>query len=141
MPWCTVPKELFQYENKANPNRCIVRLYKKYNSKCPARCPDKCLYLKAQTKPTDDCWYCNAPVGHHLLGNTVKRLMEAAKIPGHFTNHSLRASAATRLFEARVDEQLIMMRTGHNLTSGVRSYKQVSEKLRTVDYRQTAHIK
>ena len=28
------------------------------------------------------------------------------------TNHSLRATAATRLFEAGVDEQLIMQRTG-----------------------------
>ena len=127
-----VPKEVVQYENKVNPNRCIVRLYKKYNSKCPARRPDRCFYLKPRTKPTDDCWYCNAPVGHNLLGNTVKRLMEAAEIPGHFTNHSLCASAATRLFEAGVDEQLIMMRTGHSSTSGVRSYKRIGEKLRTV---------
>ena len=51
---------------------------------------------------------------------------------GYFTNHSLRATAATRLFEAKVDEQLIMHRTGHSTTSGVRSYKRVGEKLRAV---------
>ena len=38
---------------------------------------------------------------------------------------------ATRLFEAKVDEQLIMQRTGHTSTA-VRSYKRVGEKLRAV---------
>ena len=33
--------------------------------------------------------------------------LKAAGIPGHFTNHSLRVTSATRLFEAHVDEQLI----------------------------------
>ena len=62
-------------------------------------------------------------VGHNSLANTVKRIFEKAGIEGHFTNHSLRASAATRLFEAGIDEQLIMQRTGHSTTSGVRSYE------------------
>ena len=47
-------------------------------------------------------------------------------------NHSLRATAATRLFEAGVDEQLIMQRTGHLTTAGVRSYKRVGENLRSI---------
>jgi len=40
-----------------------------------------------------------------------------------FTNHSLRATATTRLFENNVDEQLIMQCTSHSTTSGVHSYK------------------
>ena len=44
-------------------------------------------------------------------------------------NHSLRASAATRLFEAGVDEQLIIQRTGHSSCAGICSYKRVGEKL------------
>ena len=35
-----------------------------------------------------------------------------------------------RLFEAKIDEQLIMQRTGHT-SSAVRTYKCVGEKLRT----------
>ena len=35
----------------------------------------------------------------------------------------------TRLFDAHVDEQLIMSRTGHSSTKGVRSYKRISEQL------------
>ena len=56
----------------------------------------------------------------------------AARIEGHYSNHSLRRRAATRLFEAGVDEQLIMLCTGHSTTSGVRSYKRVSEQLKDV---------
>ena len=33
--------------------------------------------------------------------------------PGYFTNHSLRASCASRLFHAGVDEQFICKTTGH----------------------------
>jgi hypothetical protein len=44
-----------------------------------------------------------------------------------FHNHSLRATAATRLFAANVDEQLIKLKTGHS-SDAVRSYKRVNEK-------------
>ncbi len=45
--------------------------------------------------------------------------MEQAGFQGHYTNHSLRVTAATRLFDAQIDEQLIdeqlnMNRTGHS---------------------------
>ena len=65
-------------------------------------------------------------------GGVVKHLCTSAGLQGHFTNHSLRATAATRLFEARVDEQFIMQRTGHSTTAGVHSYKCVGGKLRSV---------
>jgi len=45
---------------------------------------------------------------------------------GYFTNHSLRATAATGLFDANVDEQLIKMKTGHS-SDAVRCYKRVSD--------------
>ena len=39
-------------------------------------------------------------------------------------------TSATRLFDAEVDKQLIMMRTSHSSTDGVRAYKRTSDKLR-----------
>ena len=57
-------------------------------------------------------------------------MLDQVGVQGHFTNYSLRASAATRLFEAGVDEQLIIMRTGHSSVTRVRSYKRVGENLR-----------
>ena len=79
-----------------------------------------------------DCWYLTTPVGHNVLSNTVKVLSDRGGLAGHFTNYSLRATAATRLFEAGVDEQLIMLRTGHSTTSGIRHYKRAGEKMKTL---------
>ena len=75
---------------------------------------------------------CYRAVAHNILAGTVKRLCQEAGLTGHFTNHSLRPTAATRLFEADVDEQLIMLRTGHSRTSGVKSYRRFGEKLKSV---------
>ena len=78
--------------------------------------------------PTDKCWYSKLPVGHNTLSKTVARLCTSAGISGFKTNHSLRATAATRLFQKGVDEQLIMSVTGHKSVDGVRSYKRLSEQ-------------
>ena len=127
------PKVVVQYENTHDSRRCIVRLYKEYNMKCPPSRPDGAFNLKPLAKPDDKgYWFSSQAVGHNTLSITVKRLCQAAQIEGPFTNHSLRATAATRLFEANVNEKLIMQQTGHSTTSGVRSYEHVGEKLKTV---------
>ena len=59
-------------------------------------------------------------------------MCNAAGISGYKTNHSLRATTATRLYQAGVDEQLIMERTGHRSIDGVRSYKRTSNDQREV---------
>ena len=126
------PKVVIQYANTADPRKCIVRLYKLYNEKCPPDSPDNAFYLKPLSKPAGDTWFQPHPVGHNILGSVVKRLCEAAGLQEHYTNHFLHATAATRLFEAGVDEQLIMQHTGHSTTAAVRSYKRIGEKLRCV---------
>ena len=67
------------------------------------------------------------PVGHHTLRNTVSRLCKAAGITGFRTNHSLRATAATRLYRSGIDEQMVVEHTGHRSLEGVRSYKRTSD--------------
>ena len=57
----------------------------------------------------------------------MSRLCKVANIPGFRTNHSLRATAATRLYHSEIDEQLIKSVTGHKSSDGVRSYKRTSE--------------
>ena len=55
-------KQVVQHANDVNPERCLVRLYKLYMSKCPEDCPDGALYLKPLVKPTEQ-WYRKIPVG------------------------------------------------------------------------------
>ena len=100
----------------------IIRLYKVYMSKYPKDHPDGGFYLKLLSNPKLDCWFCKFPLGHNVLQQMVPNLLKAAGIPDHYTNHSLGVTSATRLFEACVDEQLIMHRTGHSSIT-VRAYK------------------
>jgi integrase len=90
-----------------------VKLYQKYISHRPTDVPSKAFYLTPLKKPQGNVWYTKIPVGHNTLSKTVKRLCAAAGIEGYKTNHSLRVTAATRLFKSGVDEQLIMSMTGH----------------------------
>ena len=55
-------------------------------------------------------------------------MCKQAGIQGYFTNHSLRTTAATLLYHAGVDEQLVMERTGHHSLEGIRNYQRTSIK-------------
>ena len=123
------PKKVTHYANEECPQRCLVRIFKTYNSRCPPDRPAHALYLKALKRPKGEVWFQKAPIGHNTLSKTVSRLMSSANIPGKFSNHSLRSTSTTRLYNAHVDEQLIMLRTGHSSTKGVRCYKRTSEQL------------
>ena len=122
------PKEVMHYENTDNRARCPVRLYKLYLSKCPQQSNGNGFYLKPLQNPHGDIWYSRVPLGHNTLDNMIKSMCKSAEITGYKTNHSLRATAATCLYHAGVDEQLIMERTGHRSLDRVRSYKRTSAK-------------
>ena len=68
---------------------------------------------------TETCWFRKVPLGHNKLSQVVPRLMKSAGIQSYFTNHSLGATAATRLYD--VDEATIMDHTGHRSINGVRT--------------------
>ena len=58
----------------------------------------------------------------------MKRLCNGIGLEGHYTNHSLRRTCATRLFREGVEEQQIMSITGHRSTKAVRLYKETSHE-------------
>ena len=72
-------------------------------------------YRSALKCPRSTYWYSNVPVGHDKLASTVKRLCGQAEISGYRTNYSLRATAATRMYDMGIDEQLICEKTGEQL--------------------------
>ena len=87
-------------------------------------------YLTPLKKPQGMVWYSHILVGHNTLSSTVKRICAAGGVGGYKTNHSLRVTLATRLFQNGAEEQLIMGVTGHRSTEGVRLYKRVSSEQR-----------
>ncbi len=54
--------------------------------------------------------------------------MRQAGKTGNFTNHSLRVTVATRMFEGGIEEQLVKEKTGHK-SDAVRCYKRTSDQL------------
>lgn len=110
---------MYHHSNLENPERCFVTLFKKYIQLCPDTSQSDAFYLQPLNKPTSTCWYSTT---------TIARLCADAGITGHKTNHSLRATAVTILYQSGVDEQLVMERTGHKSLEGVRSYKHTSHE-------------
>ena len=64
-----------------------------------------------------DPWHSVQPRGKHYLNNMVKAMFSEAKISGGSTNHSLRATGVTELFQSEVPEKVIQGITGHRSIS------------------------
>jgi integrase len=114
------------YANEANPERCIVRLYEKYVFLCPpqGKRPADAFYLRPLTKPQQNQWFSNAAVGINKLTSVIKDLCQRAGLGGFRSNHSLRATAATRLYD-KFDEKTVCETTGHR-SLAVREYERTS---------------
>lgn len=96
--------------------RCLVYLLDKYFSKFSSRGKElDMFYLRpvAET-PTSPVahWYECAPIGREKLKKYLERMCAEAGLEKK-TNHSLRATGATALFNAAVPEKMIRDVTGH----------------------------
>ena len=100
------PTIFLHHETINNPSRCFICLFKLYQSKCPPDCLPGAFYLKPLKNPRGAySGYAAQRIGHDKLNGKVARICKAAGIKGFKTNHSLRATAATRLYHTSVDEQ------------------------------------
>lgn len=78
--------------------------------------------MRSLAKPSKTQWYADVRVGVNTISKVVKTLCGKAGLDGFYTNHSLRATSATRMYEADLPEQLICEKTGHR-SDAVRTYK------------------
>ncbi len=108
------PRVLRAY-GSTKPGRNIVDIYEKYVSLCPTDPKNNSLYKYSMSnaKHTAAQWFSDRPVGVNMLKKVIPSLARRAGLSGKYTNHSLRATCATRMFQAGVDEQLIKTFTGH----------------------------
>ena len=108
-------------------NRCPVMVIMKYMGLLPVNRNCKSFYLQPKKRFTPNCWYQDRPVGLNKLQSMVRQVCEQGGIPGFFTNHSLRATAATRLYHNDIDEQIIQEVTGHRSVA-MREYKRTCDE-------------
>lgn len=117
------------YES-ANVDRCPVRLFQKYTSLLPVNSKTNAFYKKeiCERRQTPKQWYVDKPIGINGLRSVVKDMCSKVGLEGRYTNHSLRVSAVTRLYQCGFDEQTIKLYTGHKSDS-VRYYKRPHDSL------------
>ena len=114
----------------SNINRCPVRLFSKYISLCPSGYVKKAnLYLQSLKNPHPKQWYSREVVGLNKIKEVVKELLSSAKIDGYFTNHSLRRTEGTCLFQAGIYRKLVKEVTGHR-SDAVDAYQLTSDEQR-----------
>ncbi len=69
---------------------------------------EKAFYLRPlQNYEKKRIWFCNVPLRRHKLPGMVRCIMNQEGVSGYFTNHSLQATAVSRLLREGVDEKLI----------------------------------
>ena len=54
-------------------------------------------------------------------------MCKEASIEGNITNHSLRATSATQMYDQGVPEKIIQERTGHHSLEALRTYERTNE--------------
>ena len=88
-------------------------------------------YMRALERfPSDPNKLCvtNQRVGINMLKNILSELSEKAGLEVHYTNHSLRATAITRMFNSGIPEKVIAENSGHRSTKALRCYERTSQE-------------
>ena len=124
-------KVVTQFARAELGERCHVFLLEFYLSKLPVGAFQKdVFYMKPRQSLPDsasDPWYTNVPIGHNTLGGLLKQILTLGNIdPSNKSNHSLRATAISRMYQHSVPQKLIMERSGHLSASGVMAYEHTS---------------
>lgn len=106
-----------------NAERCLADFYLAYIDALGHRGPFYRRPLASGIK------YSEQVLGINKIKGLVKEITRNAGLVGNFTNHSGKRTCATQLYQAGVDEQDIMSRTGHRSESAVRKYKRTNSVL------------
>ena len=80
-------------------------------------------------KPTPSQWYGEQIVGINSLRKVVGSMLKDGKLDGYFTNHNLRRSGTTRLFQNGIDRKLVKEFMGHS-SDAVDNYQVTSDEQR-----------
>ena len=110
---------------------CPTHILDMYFSKLPkeALADDIFFFRPLENVLTDSMspWYSGAqPIGKNTLEHKLSRMCALAGIEGRVTNHSLRATSATQMYEMGVPEKIIQERTGHRSLEALRVYERTN---------------
>ena len=113
----------------SNKAKCPIAIFKKYCGLLPQSKSCKKLYLRCRKYPVPSVWYCDQPYGINKINANVKEICKEGGIMCNFTNHSLRATCVSRMYDQNVPEQIIKQVTGHR-SDCVRVNKRTGDNLK-----------
>lgn len=124
-------KVVVQYAQPELGERCHVHLLRLYLSKLPeCAFQEDVFYWKARGSIPDAAdlpWYTRNVLGHNVLAQFLKRMLDSAGIDSSKkTNHSLRATAISRMFQSSVAQKVVMERSGHLSKEGLVPYERTT---------------
>ena len=106
---------------------CLVKLLDYYLPLLPPDSPY--FYMQGLEKfPSDSSKsvYKNQRVGVNTLKNMLSDLSRKSGIGVHYTNHSLRATSITRMFNSGLQEKVIAETSRHKSVKALRCYEHTS---------------
>ncbi len=114
------------FENVENPARCPVRLYHLYESKRPKDCNNAFFLTVNYRHKSDKVWYSDMPMGPTRIGEIMGRIATRGGLVGHYTNHSVRRTMCTQLYQKGVNPILIAQLSGHKNINSLSRYTTTS---------------
>ena len=113
-------------------DRCHVHVLDVYYEEVPSDALfGACFYLQPLSKIQKDAdkspWFSTVPIGRNSLSKMVKDICKEGGIEGGQTNHSLRATGTSELFQRGISEKVIQSRTGHLSLQGLRDYERITD--------------
>ena len=104
--------------------KCIVKLLDVYLSKLPSGTDT--FYLRpCQNIPVDPMkpWYVKQNVGINKIKEKLIAMSKSAELSVQYTNHSLRATAISRMYGGGIPEKVIIEKSGHKSIKALRTYE------------------
>jgi hypothetical protein len=114
------------FANKENEYRCPVRLYKLFASKRPVNGKCNYFYLAINRNKRAQTWYCDGPLGVNKISKIMSKIAEMGGLSGRYTNHSVRRTMCTQLFQSGISPILIAQLSGHRNVNSLAQYTTAS---------------
>jgi site-specific recombinase XerD len=108
------------YEDPGNERRPVNSL-----GKMTKLHPDnKWLWQKAHDSYAgeDSVCFCNVPVSKNTLGNMMQNISKEANLSNIYTNHCIRATCISVLYESGYETRHIIGLSGHKSESSIKHY-------------------
>ena len=88
------------------------------------------LAIKRNLTPADAVWYYDPPLGKNKIGEILTKaraILDTNQSAGKISNHSVRKTTVTRLFDNDVDPIFVSQLTGHKRLESLNSYYRASK--------------